>query len=146
MAIDLDFFSAYNFHKTIQEYCEQLDWNANQINNTTATLQFRASSGNTQTVFIVLYNQTIEFSVPSGIKFPSIDSVPGSFSTLLLTLNCKDRVGFWCIEELNNKQVFSIMHNAELSLIDLEYFHLVVSTLVQKCDQVEQIVMKALSV
>jgi hypothetical protein len=146
MAIDLDLFSAYNFHKIIQEYCEQLDWDANQINNTTNTLQFRANSGNTQTVFILLYNQTIEFSVPSGLKFPNLDSIPGSFSTLLLTLNSKDRVGFWFIEELDNKQVFSVMHNAELSLIDLEYFHLVVSTLVQKCDQVEQIVMKALSV
>jgi hypothetical protein len=64
---------------------------------------------------------------------------------LLLTLNSKNKVGFWCLEELNNQQVFSVMHNAELSLIDLNYFQVVVLELVQRCDEIEQFFITALN-
>ncbi len=145
MAIDLDLLSSYNFRLTLKTYCDQLGWNIIQLDNSSATLKFKTGSGRVQTVFIVLYDQTIEFSVPSGIKFPNIDSIPGSLSTLLLTLNSKNKVGFWCLEELNNQQVFSVMHNAELSLIDLNYFQVVVLELVQRCDEIEQFFITALN-
>jgi len=145
MAIDLDLLSEYNFRLTLQNYCEQLGWSISQIDNSSGTLKFKTGSGRVQTVFIVLFDQTIEFSVPTGIKFPSKDSIPGSLSTLLLALNSKNKVGFWCIEELNNQQVFSVMHNAELSLIDLDYFQGVILALVQRCDEIEQFFIRALN-
>lgn len=145
MAIGLNLFSGSNFRLTIQDYCNQLDWTIREINDSKAILMFTADSGNTQTVFIIRYKETLEFSVPSGLDFPNLDDVPGRLSTLLLSDNATDRVGFWCIEDIGGRQTFSVMHNAEMSLIDLQYFGLVVLTLVKKCDDFEQRIQRALA-
>lgn len=142
MALDLDLFSSSNFRPTVQKYCRALGWNNADINDSRAILRFKADSGNTQTLFILSYDNTLEFSVPSGISYDSISDVPGFLSTLLLRKNANRKVGYWCIEELGGKQTFSIMHNAEISLINVDYFGLIVSELVAECDEVEQAVLK----
>ncbi|MBW4447852.1 MAG: hypothetical protein KME38_13530 [Spirirestis rafaelensis WJT71-NPBG6] len=144
MAIDLDLLSTTNFRSTIQSYCNKLGWNIYDINERKAILRFNADSGNTQTLFIIKYENTLEFSVPSALKFNSIDDVPGWLSSLLLSKNSEFKLGFWCLEEIENMQIFSIMHNAEISLINAEYFTKVVLRLVDECDTLEQIVAKAL--
>jgi hypothetical protein len=144
MAIDLDLFSGYKFRTTVEKYCEQLEWPTTYLDNSSASLKLRTTSGTIQTVFIVLHGQTFEFSVPSAIKFQSLDEIPGSLSNWLLVLNSKNKIGFWCIEELSNQHVFSVMHNVELSLINIEYFESVISALVQRCDELEQMIAKIL--
>ncbi|MCT7957047.1 hypothetical protein [Laspinema palackyanum] len=138
MAINLDLFSGTNFRSTIQNYCTQLKWRINDINDRRAILRFNASSGNTQTLFIIRYENTLEFSVPSGLKFNSDSEIPGVFSTYLLVKNASYKLGFWCIEEISGQKVFSIMHNAEISLINANYFERVVLRLVNECDEFEQ--------
>jgi hypothetical protein len=64
---------------------------------------------------------------------------------LLLGQNAKFKIGFWCIEQISNKQVYSIMHNAEISLIDVNYFKKVVIKLVQECDSFEQAIAEMLN-
>lgn len=145
MAIDLDLFSGSNYRSTIQKYCNSLGWKIADINDRRTILRFTMDSGTTQTLFIIRYDTTLEFSCPSGIKFSSREDVPGWMSTLLLKENSDYPVGFWCIEELEGKQVFSVMHNAEMSLIDFEYFGRVVMKLISECDKFEGAVTRALS-
>ncbi len=144
MAIDLDLFSGSNFRGTIQKYCNHLGWSINNINDRRAVLKFNANSGNTQTLFIISYQSTLEFSVPSGLKYSSIEDVPGWLSTLLLCKNSEYKVGFWCVEEIEGRKTYSIMHNAEMSLINVDYFNRVISRLVAECDDLEQVVSRAL--
>lgn len=101
-------------------------------------------SGNTQTLFILRYDTTIEFSVPSAVKFSSIDDIPGWMSSMLLAENSKYKMGFWCVEEIYGKQTFCIMHNAEISLLDLNYFNKVVVKLVKECEKLERAIDTAL--
>jgi hypothetical protein len=145
MAIDLDLFSSSNFRSTIQRYCNQLGWSINDINNSRAILKFSADSGNSQTLFIIRYDNTLEFSVPSGLKFYSLEDVPGWMSTMLLSRNSQFKLGFWCIEKISNQQVFSMMHNAEISLINVDYFRQVVLKLVNDCDEFEGSISRVLS-
>lgn len=145
MAIDLDLFSTSNFRSTIHRYCNQLGWRINDINDRRAILKFGADSGNTQTLFIIRFENTLEFSVPSAIKFNSLDDVPGWMSTMLLSKNTEHKIGFWCIETIEHRKVFSVMHNAEISLLNVDYFGKVVLKLVNECDEFEQSVAKALS-
>ncbi len=77
MAIDRDLFSGANFKNTIKEYCSQIGWSISDINDKRAVLKFNMNSGNTQTLFILRYGSTLEFSVPSGLKFNSDEDVPG---------------------------------------------------------------------
>jgi hypothetical protein len=144
MAIDLDLFSTSNFSSTIQRYCNQLGWNIFDINERKAILRFNTDSGNTQTLFIIKYESTLEFSVPSGLKYNSIDDVPGWLSSFLLSKNSEFKLGFWCLEQIDNRKIFSIMHNAEISLINSEYFTRVVLRLVNECESLEQMVVRAL--
>jgi hypothetical protein len=145
MAINLDLFSGNNYRSTIQRYCSQLGWSISDINDRRTIINFTMDSGSTQTLFIIRYDTTLEFSVPSGVKFNSQDDVPGWMSTLLLIENSKYKIGFWSIEEINGRQNFSIMHNAEISLIDVTYFRDVILKLIQECDKFEQTITKALS-
>jgi hypothetical protein len=145
MAVDRDIFSSSRFRTTIQGYCNQVGWKINDINDRRAILRFDMESGSMQTLFIIRYDNTLEFSCPSGVKFDDIDNFPHWFSTYLMQKNAEYRIGFWCIEKIDAKLVFSIMHNAEITLIDPEYFAKVVLKLIQDCDDFEKAVEAMLS-
>ena len=102
------------------------------------------SSGSTQTVFILRYDTTLEFSCPSGLKFDSFDYIPHQLSSYLLKESSKYKTGFWCLEEISGRQVFSIMHNAEISLLDINYFIKIVQTLINNCDEFERMTEQAI--
>lgn len=145
MAIDKDIFSSSKFRSTIQKYCAEVGWKIYEISDRSATIKFTLDSGNTQTVFIIKYDNTLEFSCPSGLKFDNFDDIPHQISTLLLAENAKNKVCFWCIEKIGEKKVFSIMQNVEISLIDVKYFAWVVRALIRECDEFEQAIEKMLS-
>jgi hypothetical protein len=145
MAIELDLFSGNNYQSTIRRYCDHLGWSIHDINDQRTILKFTASSGTSQTVFILRYETTLEFSCPSGVKFSNRENVPGWMSSLLLGENSKYKLGFWCIENISSQEVFSIMHNAEISLIDVNYFQRVIFQLVEECDKFEQSISRALA-
>jgi len=138
MAIDKDLFSSNNFQSTIIGYCNQIGLKISDINPNRAIIKFNMKSGCTQTIFILRYDTTLEFSCPSGLKFDSFNYIPHQLSSFLLKENSKYKIGFWCVEEIGGRLVFSIMHNAEISLIDLSYFVDIVTTLIDKCDEFEQ--------
>ncbi|MFP4651894.1 MAG: hypothetical protein ACLFM4_05645 [Phormidium sp.] len=145
MAIDLDLFSGSNYQSTIRNYCNNLGWKISDLNDRRTILKFTTESGTTQTVFIIRYDTTLEFSCPSGVKFRDKDSIPGWLSTLLLSQNSNFKIGFWAIEEIGNQHHFSIMHNAEISLIDVQYFGRTVLKLIDECEKLEQAVSRTLN-
>ncbi|WP_341730814.1 hypothetical protein [Microcoleus sp. EPA2] len=138
MAIDKDLFSSFKFRSTIEGYCRDIGWKISSIDNQIAVIKFDMESGSTQTLFIVKYDSTLEFSCPSGLKFDDIDDIPHNLSTFLLGKNAEYKLGFWALQKIGEKQTFSIIHNAEMSLIDVNYFRKILIILVEKCDEFEQ--------
>ena len=122
-----DLFAGSNFRSTIQKYCAQNSWKIADLNDRRAILRFDMNSGRTQTLYIIKFETTLEFSVPSGLNFGSEDDVPHRLSTILLKRSAERKIGFWCIEEIGGKQTFSCMHNAEIQLLDSTYFATLVS-------------------
>lgn len=141
----LSYFTRSNFEKTIRGYCKEIGWTITEIDADYAKLSFDMESGRTQTLHIIRFDSTLEFSVPSGIFFKEEDEVPGWISTLLMRENSKFKVGFWCLETIKGKSIFSVMHNAEQSLINRDYFEGIVGKLVETCDTFEQVMDRALS-
>jgi hypothetical protein len=137
MAVDKDIFSSSRFRNTIQQYCNSIGWSITDINDSRAILRFDMESGSVQTLFIIRYEDTLEFSCPSSVKFDNADNFPHTLSTFLMLKNSRFKIGFWCIEAIGDKQTFSIMHNAEISLINVEYFNKVVYKLIKDCDEFE---------
>jgi len=138
-------FSGVNFANTIQKYCDAIGWKIADLNNQRALLRFNMESGRQQTLFILRYESTIEFSVPSVAQFASEKDIPHLLSSLLLQRNAERKVGFWCIEKIGDKWVYSCMHNAELQLIDKDYFATVVRSLIVECDEFENILIKIMN-
>ena len=137
-----DLFSGFNFKQTIQRYCDDRSWRIANITDKIASLQFTMKSGRDQTLFIMRYETTLEFSVPSMAKFNSDDDIPHFLSTLLLKRSSQRKIGFWCIEDLGDKLVYSCMHNAEMKLINSEYFASVVRALIVECDEFEGVLLE----
>ncbi len=137
-------FSGLNFRNTIQKYAAQHSWRVAEVDNDHAVLRFSMSSGRTQILYIVRYDTTLEFSVPSLLSYDSDSEIPHYLSTLLLQRNASQKYGFWCIEKVGGKYIFSYMHNAEIQLIDVEYFGKVVRALLNECDEFEGTILKML--
>lgn len=130
-------FSAANFRTTIRNYCNQIGWKIAEIDDKHATLLFDMNSGRTQKLYIIRYGEVLEFSVPSLLQADDDDEIPHPLSTLLLKRNAQMSIGFWAIEEINQKFTFSIMHNAPLELINVKFFEAVVNSLISECDELE---------
>jgi hypothetical protein len=130
-------FSGVNFANTIKKYCAANQWKIADLNNDRAILRFNMSSGRDQTLYIIRYESTLEFSVPSMAAFDSEDDIPHFLSTLLLKRSSEKKIGFWCIEKIKTKFVYSCMHNAEMQLMDSNYFAKVVRALINECDDFE---------
>jgi hypothetical protein len=137
-------FSGVNFSGTIKKYCSANGWKIAELNDKRAILRFGMESGRSQVLFIIRYESTLEFSVPSMAAFDSEDQIPHYLSTLLLKRSSENKYGFWCIEQIGGKHVYSCMHNAEMQLIDSNYFATVVRALLKECDDFEGILMKML--
>lgn len=138
-------FSGVNFANTIKKYCSASGWKIADLNSERAILRFGMSSGRDQTLYIIRYESTLEFSVPSMAIFDSEDNIPHYLSTLLLKRSSERKIGFWCIEKISGKLVYSCMHNAEMQLIDSNYFAKVVRALVNECDDFEGILMRIMN-
>ncbi len=137
-------FSGVNFATTIKKYCAASGWKIADLNNGRAVLRFSMSSGRDQTLYIIRYESTLEFSVPSMAAFDSEDDIPHFLSTLLLKRSSEKKIGFWCIEIIGGKHVYSCMHNAEMQLIDSSYFAKVVRALINECDDFEKTLIRIL--
>ncbi len=137
-------FSGVNFRTTIQRYCSQVGWKIAEIDNKHATLKFSMDSGRDQTLYIIPYESTLEFSVPSMAIFNTEDDIPHFLSTFLLQRSAEKKIGFWCIEKVGGKFVYSYMHNAEIQLIDVNYFAKVVRALIKECDDFEGVLIDIL--
>lgn len=135
-------FSAANFKSTVKNYCQQIGWKIADIDDKHATLIFTMDSGRDQRLFLIRYEETIEFSVPSLIQIADEDDIPHQISTVLLKRNASKIYGFWAIEEINKKYTFSIMHNAQLELMNVDFFAAVVRSLISECDEFEDMLLK----
>lgn len=138
-------FSGVNFQRTIQRYANDQNWRIAEIDNGHAVLKFRMDSGRNQQVYILRFENTLEFSTASMAIFDSENQIPHYLSTLLLQRSAERKYGFWCIENLSGKFVYSCMHNAEMELIDSNYFGAVVRALISEVDDFEGILIQMLN-
>ena len=93
-------FSGVNFAGTIKKYCSAIGWKIADLNDKRGILRFSMESGRNQTLYIIRYESTLEFSVPSIAAFDSEDNIPHHLSTILMKRSAERKIGFWCIEKI----------------------------------------------
>ncbi|BCY17818.1 hypothetical protein hrd7_16670 [Leptolinea sp. HRD-7] len=131
-----------NFSSFIKRMCAASNWVTRELDDEHAIIEFTLDQTRSQTLFIFIFGDELEFSVPSFAAFDSLDAVPHFISSTLLQVNAKTKIGFWCLEQIGNKIVYSFMHNAKIEAIDEKQFMEIVMTLVQRVDEFESLLMK----
>lgn len=137
-------YNGAGFIALVRETAETMQWALDEINETGAVLHFPMASGRTQVLRILRFEGTLEFSVQSMAAFENEETIPHYLSTVLLKVNARHKIGFWCIQEIEKKLVFSVMHNVELAHLDRQYLVNIVGVLTEQCDQFEGTLIKIL--
>lgn len=130
------------FSSFISRMCAASNWAIREIDDEHAIIEFTLDQARSQTLFIFSFGDELEFSVPSFAAFDSLEDVPHFISSTLLQVNAKTKIGFWCLEQIGNKMVYSYMHNARMKMVDEAQFVDIVMTLVQRVDEFETLLMK----
>jgi len=112
-------------------------WVVHDLNPKRAVIKFDVVSGRTQTLYAIDLGAVVELSVPSILVYDTTDDVPDDLAVTCLRRSAKTKVGFWCLEQIEGKQVFSFMWNIPHRLLDAETFGEVVRALVVGCDELE---------
>ena len=130
------------FKRVIKTYCEEYKWRLLEADQDHAELEFGKTKGkgHIKHLHITRHDSTVEFSVPSFMGFKSEEEIPDTLSTLLLRRNSQKKVGFWCIDQMKGKFVYSCMHNAELKLLDSQHFTEIIESLIEECNAIESII------
>jgi len=128
------------FEARVPRWVAANGWVLHDLNAKRAVLKFDLPSGRTQTLYVIDLGLVVELSVPSVLVFDSIDQVPIDLAVTCLRRNAKNTVGFWCLERIEGKQVFSCMWNLPHRLLDDRTFGEVVRELVVLCDELESAV------
>jgi len=130
------------FSEFINRMCAVNNWAVREVDDEHAIIEFTLDQTRAQTMFIFSFDDEVEFSVPSFAAFDSLEAVPHFISSTLLQVNAKTKIGFWCLEPIGNKLVYSYMHNAHMHLVDEKLFIEIVMTLIQRVDEFENLLMK----
>jgi hypothetical protein len=126
----------------VTKMCETRKWKTRELDNEHAVFEFLVDQTRSQTLFVFGFDDDVEFSVPSFAAFDTLEKVPHFISSSLLQLNAKMKIGFWCMETIGDKLVYTYMHNAKMSQIDETIFNDIVTTLVQRVDEFENLLIK----
>lgn len=94
------------FKPMIEKFCANSGWKPNDLKENSASLKFTMDSGREQVLYIIKYNEIVEFSVPSVASFDNESDIPHVLSTILMQKNATYKIGSWCIEKISRKQVF----------------------------------------
>ncbi len=130
------------FANYINRMCAAFNWKTREFDNEHAVIEFTVDQLRAQTLFIFCFDDDLEFSVPSFAAFDSLEKIPHYISTSLLQVNAKTKIGFWCVEQIGEKLVYSYMHNASMAQTDESAFKDIITTLIQRVDDFENLLVK----
>ncbi len=139
MAGFFDLFSGGNFKRSIEQFAKENKWSVAEVDSDSAVIEFEMEeSGNEQTIYIYRNEKAVDFSVPSVWSFESEDELPHELSTLLMRRNGELSIGNWCIEEDEEGNLtYCCEYSVDLRIMDAAYFKLVVDSLVDECEEME---------
>jgi hypothetical protein len=131
-----------DFMNFITRMCGVHQWKITESDNEHAVIQFAVNETRSQTLFVFGFDNSLEFSAPSFAAFDSFENVPHLISTTLLQINAKTKIGFWCLEQIGDRFVYTFMHNATMAHVSEETFGDIVTSVIQRVDEFENLLMK----
>jgi hypothetical protein len=134
--------SQSEFLSFVTRMCAAHQWKITESDFEHAVIQFAVNETRSQVLFIFGFDTALEFSVPSFASFDSLENVPHIISTTLLQINAKTKIGFWCLEQIGDRLVYTFMHNTDMSGITEALFGEIVTSLIQRVEEFETLLVK----
>lgn len=128
------------FKRAVKTYCEEHHLELTDIDEDHGEVMFVIPVDRKKRLHLARYDSTVEFSLPGFNSFEAEEELPGILSTHLLLRNARKKVGFWCIDKIKDRFVYSFMHNAELKLLDSQHFFNIVSGLTAEAEALEELI------
>jgi 8-oxo-dGTP pyrophosphatase MutT (NUDIX family) len=133
-------FDGEYFKRAVKTYCEDHQWEIAELDEDFAELILATPADRKQSLQLAHHDSMVEFSVPSTTIFHAEERLPGTLSTKLLRRNARKKIGFWGVDKISGKFVYSYMHNAELKLLDSQQFFNIVSALISESEVIEALI------
>jgi len=130
------------FSTFITRMCGAHQWKITESDEEHACIQFAVNETRSQTLFVFYFDNSLEFSVPSFAAFDSLENVPHLISSTLLQINAKTKLGFWCLEQIGERIVYTYMHNASMENVTEYIFGEIVTSLIQRVEEFESLLEK----
>lgn len=116
-------FSSDNFVKTITTFCHNSGFKCEEIDESTVFIIVKFNESELEFgIYIMRFDDTVEFWLPTHLQYADIDEVPHHLSSKFMIFGSMYKYYFWCICERWDKLIVSIMHNIEFAQMDIEIF------------------------
>lgn len=122
----------------LAKYCGKYGWPYEEKAENTFYATVPGKDKESKILWIVLTDGLIEFSIQSDFSVAASEDFVGLLSTFMLNMNSKVDFGFWCIEELNDRKIASMMHNEAPEDIDQTVFKKIVDSMLNTCSILEE--------
>jgi hypothetical protein len=123
------------FLEQMTAYCRKSGFSISQADEKSMSLRFDMESGRTQTIYIMDFDGSIEFSVPSALILEREGDLPHAISTDLLRKSRMNKIGMWVIEEIGGKFAYSLMYNVPMPSLAPDFFHTIIETMILQCEE-----------
>ncbi len=126
------------FKYALLSFCQEKNIPLEFIDKRKAVVQYPIDENDIVDIVISRSGSNIEFVVHSKIIFNAINKIPEGLAANFLMANSKSKLGFWCINKIEDKFCFSIEYNIGLRLLSCEYFVEILMNLALKCQTIEE--------
>jgi 8-oxo-dGTP pyrophosphatase MutT (NUDIX family) len=125
------------FKYAIKTFCDENQLELLEGDEDHAEIVYRTKAKDSRHVHVTRRDSTIKLYV-SGSLVESEDPV-NTFATMLLRLNSQNKTGFWCMEQVKDKAVYSLTSSVPLKLLDSYHFAEIIEGLIAECDALDEI-------
>lgn len=133
-------FCSGNDFESWLRFCDVSDWRFLKNDEDICLLGFAINSGSSVVVIVGNGGEIVQFLVQSSQEFKKDEKLPDNVSTLLLKRNSEQLFGFWFIEEVEDVNVYSIKHIAQMRFLDQTLFLDVICNLINESLDFERVV------
>lgn len=125
------------FKQAVKTFCDENQLNLLEVDEDYARLEYGMPNGDAKNIHLARRGSTIKFYIYSSVI--KSGTTNDAFSTNLLRLNARNKTGFWCIEQDENKVSYSLTNSVQLKLLDGHQFAEIITGLIEECDAIEGI-------
>lgn len=125
------------FKYAIRTFCDENQMNLLEGDENQVEVIYGAEAKDGRRIHITRRDSTIKLSVSSSLA--ESEDPASDIATILLRLNSQNKIGFWGMEQVKDKVIYSLASSAQLKLLDSRQFAEIIDGLIKECDALDGI-------